>query len=445
MQRKALKLIAKCCDGSSDRVFAREMAKHSGRVRALQTHAGPPHPTKGDSVHAAVREAAKEAMGAIFGGAKDVQNTTGLGSGRIEGFGDDVTVGGWLTEREQARVHTRSTSDDGDDFPSYRTTPTQGPRPGKLDAPLEASLHSTPRLNVDTSGPGVKWKPLRPPSPVESRADASPAPSATTKMSTGVDDLLSDFIASPSHASTSAVEAKVTPASHSRKQSASSEFVLEGSEEKRAIGKLCAPGGVRLAPLESDLVEFLRTGAHLNAQGVVIALSERLLTYAGGDEAWRCAYRALCVVEHAATSSSRWLAEVFANSSALELLDDVANDANAHPQLRHKAQTAAAALRAPRGSSTAVVAPAANAVQSVDLLAQFGDLSVAPPESSLSAGNLLDDFFAAPSPSATAAPLPPLAPMTGPGLAALNEIPPTSEEQKLKNTHAFDFIGDLLK
>ena len=449
VRRKALKLIAKCCDGSSDRAFAREMAKHSGRVRALRAHAGPPHPTKGDSVHAAVREAAAEAMGAIFGGAKDVHVAVGGGSGRIEGFGDRATTGNWATERERAGIHSRSTSGDGDDFPSYRTTPTQGPRPGKLDAPLEASLQSTPRLNVDASGPGVKWKPLRPPSPEKKRADAASAAPTTTRSTAGVDDFLGNFTASPSRASTSAVEEKIATASHSRERSASSEFILEGSEEKRAIDKLCTPSGVRLAPLEGDLVEFLRTGAHLNAQGVVIALSERLLTYAGGDEAWRRAYRAVCVVEHAAASSTRWLADVFANSSALELLDDVANDANAHAQLRQKAQAVAATLRAPRGASIDVASPVSNAPQPVDLFAQFGDLSVAPPSASpsTSAGNLLDDFFAAPPPppSMTTAPLPPVAPMTGPGLAALNELPPTSEEQRLKNTHAFDFVGDLLK
>ena len=41
--------------------------------------------------------------------------------------------------------------------------------------------------------------------------------------------------------------------------------------------------------------------------------------------------------------------------------------------------------------------------------------------------------------------VPPTAPMRGPGLAALAELPPTAEADRLKQTKAFDFVGDLMR
>ena len=205
-------------------------------------------------------------------------------------------------------------------------------------------------------------------------------------------------------------------------------------------------------PAEADVEDFLRTGSRLNAQGVVIALSERLLTYASGEEGWRGAYRAVNVLERAAsTSSHRWLADVFANSSAMDLLDAVANDASTHAQLRHKAKACAEALRR---SATPGATPAATPAATTDLLAQLGDLSVAPPPTAPTPAfadplaGLTTDFASAP-PSARSTPppsyVPPTAPMRGPGLEALRDVPPTTDARRLSQTKAFDFVGDLLK
>ena len=476
MKRKALRLIAKCAEdaGSRDRRFAREMAKVSGRIRALQTHVGTPHPSKGDSVNASVREAAKEAMSAIFGSEREIhrEDTRGDGratavvgeggvaglGGRITGFGDGssasgdggATLGGRLMSREGgfgARSSPSSRSIDDEDSPRRGATMATA-RPGTLDAPLEASLASTPKLNIE--GGGVKWKPLRPPSPERKREGGAGA-----SRSTAV-DLLGDLDAVTSNA-----RPAVVPAANASSSSAASreDFNLDGSEEQRAIEKLCALSGVRIAPAESDIDAFLRAGSRLNAKGVVVAIAEKLVTYAG--DSWRVAYRAVCVLERAAQSDAtgRWLADVFVNSSAMDLLESITADASVHVQLKHKATACVAALRsssagvggASASTTTAPPKPTAPA-SSIDLLSQLGDLSVsAPPPvaaaSSSSSPNVLDDLFAAPV--ATSAPptgyRAPTAPMRGPGLAALNDIAPTSEEQKLKNTKAFDFVSDLMK
>jgi hypothetical protein len=475
VKRKALRLIAKCAEdaGSRDRRFAREMAKVSGRIRALQTHVGTPHPSKGDSVNASVREAAKEAMSAIFGSEREMhrEDTRGDGrasamageggvaglGGRITGFGDGssasgggggggggATLGGRLMSREGG-FGARSMDDE--DSPRRGATTA---RPGTLDAPLEASLASTPKLNIE--GGGAKWKPLRPPSPERKREGGAGA-----SRSTAV-DLLGDLDAVTSNARPAVVPA-ANASSNRRAASSSSasgeDFNLDGSEEQRAIEKLCALSGVRIAPAESDIDAFLRAGSRLNAKGVVVAIAEKLVTYAG--DSWRVAYRAVCVLERAAQSDAtgRWLADVFVNSSAMDLLESITADASVHVQLKHKATACVAALRsssagvggASASTTTAPPKPAAPA-SSIDLLSQLGDLSVSapPPVAASSSPNVLDDLFAAPV--ATSAPTgyrAPTAPMRGPGLAALNDIAPTSEEQKLKNTKAFDFVSDLMK
>lgn len=476
VKRKALRLIAKCAEdaGSRDRRFAREMAKVSGRIRALQTHVGTPHPSKGDSVNASVREAAKEAMSAIFGSEREIHREDTRGDGRasamtgdsgvaglgrrITGFGDGssasggggVTLGGRLMSREGgfgARSSPSSRSMDDEDSPRRGATTA---RPGTLDAPLEASLASTPKLNIE--GGGAKWKPLRPPSPERKREGGAGA-----SRSTAV-DLLGDLDAVTSNARPAVVPA-ANASSNRRAASSSSasreDFNLDGSEEQRAIEKLCALSGVRIAPAESDIDAFLRAGSRLNAKGVVVAIAEKLVTYAG--DSWRVAYRAVCVLERAAQSDAtgRWLADVFVKSSAMDLLESITADASVHVQLKHKATTCVAALRpssagvggASASTTTDPPKPAAPA-SSIDLLSQLGDLSVSapPPVAASSSTNVLDDLFAAQV--ATSAPTgyrAPTAPMRGPGLAALNNIAPTSEEQKLKNTKAFDFVSDLMK
>ena len=407
--RKALKLIARCCDGARDGTFTREMSKLSTRIRALQSRVGAPHPSKGDSEHAAVRAAAREAMGAIFGGAKDAASSVsgGMTSGKIEGFGDGSTVGARAMGRAEERARDDSAR------PADETTPAREPRLGRLDAPLEASMRSTPKLNLDASGSGVKWKPLRPPSPEKTRSDAT-----TTARATTVEDSLADFT-STSAPSTSPepMTTSVSKTTHSRDPSV--EFTLEGSEEKAAVDKLCTPSGVRLSPVESDVVDFLRTGAHLNAQGVVIALSERLVAYAGGDAAWRSAYRAACVLERAAACEKRWLADVFLHSSAMDLLDAMANDVNAHAQLRDKARSVADALRRrfPSPARASVVPEPSARPPADDVFAQLSDLSVrAPP-----------------------------APRVDAGLATLRARPPEAASNRLASAPPFDRIDDLLK
>ena len=92
-------------------------------------------------------------------------------------------------------------------------------------------------------------------------------------------------------------------------------------------------------------------------------------------------------------------------------------------------------------------APGAAPAATTDLLAQLGDLSVAsPPTAPPTAfvdplAGLTTDFASAPPSSY----VPPTAPMRGPGLEALRDVPPTTDATRLSQTKAFDFVGDLLK
>ena len=247
-------------------------------------------------------------------------------------------------------------------------------------------------------------------------------------------------------------------------------FDLQRSEELRAINALCTPSGVRLAPVDGDVERFLRDGSmNYDARGVVTALAEKLVTRAGDD--WKSAFRAACVLEYAwrtRHAHGAWLVDVFANSSAMELLTAAANDASAHSQLRQKCADTHAMLSGViahdaqvASSSSAAPIPAA---KSIDLLAQLGDLSVAPPPPPPpppQASNPLDALLgnlttgaatpsSSPTPTSTTYPQgyhPPTQPMRGPGLAALDAIPPPekSKSQKAEHVPQFDFIKDLMR
>lgn len=156
----------------------------------------------------------------------------------------------------------------------------------------------------------------------------------------------------------------------------------------------------------------------------------------------------------------------------MDLLEAIASDVSAQAQLKQKAIDAVAALRRGGAPSTVsatsttttatVTTPSTTASSPMDLLSQLGDLSVAaPPPAAPSASARADplaDLFAQPT-SSTAptdplaasqarpptAYVPPTAPMRGPGLAALAELPPTAEADRLKQTKAFDFVGDLMR
>ena len=510
--RKALALTAKLCAGEAR--FQREMVKLSGRIRAMTTYVGEAHASKGDALNEGVRKAAREALEAIFGTAAAETSSasmTGIRSGGGSGGGGSMTSlpssfssgfggksgagvegasgsrmgeslgsvlmsavsgvgigsrgsglmmragGGDDDENDESEGSTTINTNQG--AHSYPVTPPKTPKPGVLEAPLAASLMTTPKLVVRGEG-ATKWKPLRPPSPPRPRESgrnvsvntiAPSTPTATATQNNPVTDFLGDFD-----------NKRSTFDQEKEKESASRgefEFNLDGSEEQRTIEKLCTPSSLHIAPLESDVDAFLRAGARLYARGVVVALSEKLVAYAG--DAWRTAYRAVIILERASTAkevkSGKWLADVFVNSSAMDLLDAIAVDSSADRRLAEKAASVAQQLRlgadhpsliAP--SATAASASASARANPIDLLSQLGDLTVAPPQSN---SNLLDELFASEFDGAARQPSvgfppsyqPPLAPMRGPGLAALEHIPPPPPQSSQSQTAAFDFVGDLMK
>lgn len=444
VKRKALKVLKALVESGGGRV-AKHVAKNASALRAAEQFTGAPHPSKGDSVNASVRSAAREVLAVTFArGGEPTSQRVPLGRTLMTSATSGVTSG-------------RANDDEDDDAYAFRTTPTKPTRrEGVLEAPLEASLASTPKLNVSQGG--TKWKPLRPPSPETSMrastSGAAPAVSSTSvPMSAAATlDLLSDFAAGGAAPATQTTSKDVVVGGGG----GGGTFDVQRSEELRAINALCTPSGVRLAPLDGDIERFLSDGAtNYDARSVVTALAEKLVTYAGND--WKSAYRAACVVEYASRTRGAhgaWLVDVFANSSAMELLTSAATDASAQSQLRQKFTDTHAALSSVVASghgTHAIPAPAPMPVTAaatpIDLLSQLGDLAVATPPSTSAFDPFVTSSSTTTSTSTAYPPAyqPPAQPMRGPGLAALDAIPPPSAEARAKSVPQFDFIQDLMK
>jgi len=444
VKRKALKVLKALVESGGGRV-AKHVAKNASALRAAEQLTGAPHPSKGDSVNASVRAAAREVLAVTFArGGEPTSQRVPLGRTLMTSATSGATSG-------------RANDDEDDDAYAFRTTPTKPTRrEGVLEAPLEASLASTPKLNVSQGG--TKWKPLRPPSPETSTrastSGAAPAVSSTSApMSAAATlDLLSDFAAGGAASATQTTSKDVVVGGGG----GGGAFDVQRSEEIRAINALCTPSGVRLAPLDGDIERFLSDGAtNYDARGVVTALAEKLVTYAGND--WKSAYRAACVLEYASRTRGAhgaWLVDVFANSSAMELLMSAATDASAQSQLRQKFTDTHAALSSVVASghgTHAIPAPApvpvTTAATPIDLLSQLGDLAVAAPPSTSAFDPFVTSSTATTTTSTAYPPAyqPPAQPMRGPGLAALDAIPPPSAEARAKSVPQFDFIKDLMK
>ena len=444
VKRKALKVLKALVESGGGRV-AKHVAKNASALRAAEQFTGAPHPSKGDSVNASVRSAAREVLAVTFArGGEPTSQRVPLGRTLMTSATSGATSG-------------RANDDEDDDAYAFRTTPTKPTRrEGVLEAPLEASLASTPKLNVSQGG--TKWKPLRPPSPETSMrastSGAAPAVSSTSApmSATATLDLLSDFAAGGAAPATQTTSKDVVVGGGG----GGGTFDVQRSEELRAINALCTPSGVRLAPLDGDIERFLSDGAtNYDARSVVTALAEKLVTYAGND--WKSAYRAACVVEYASRTRGAhgaWLVDVFANSSAMELLTSAATDPSAQSQLRQKFTDTHAALSSVVASghgTHAIPAPAPMPVTAaatpIDLLSQLGDLAVATPPST----SAFDPFVTSSTTTTTTSTAyppayqPPAQPMRGPGLAALDAIPPPSAEARAKSVPQFDFIQDLMK
>ena len=445
VKRKALKVLKALVESGGGRV-AKHVAKNASALRAAEQHTGAPHPSKGDSVNASVRAAAREVLAVTFArGGEPTSQRVPLGRTLMTSATSGATSG-------------RANDDEDDDAYAFRTTPTKPTRrEGVLEAPLEASLASTPKLNVSQGG--TKWKPLRPPSPETSTrastSGAAPAVSSTSApmSATATLDLLSDFAAGGAAPATQTTSKDVVVGGGG----GGGTFDVQRSEELRAINALCTPSGVRLAPLDGDIERFLSDGAtNYDARGVVTALAEKLVTYAGND--WKSAYRAACVVEYASRTRGAhgaWLVDVFANSSAMELLTSAATDASAQSQLRQKFTDTHAALSSVvvSGHGTHAIPPApapvpvTAAATPIDLLSQLGDLAVAAPPSTSAFDPFVTSTMTTTTTSTAYPPAyqPPAQPMRGPGLAALDAIPPPSAEARAKSVPQFDFIKDLMK
>jgi len=334
---KALKALKKLVERVGGRAI-RECAKYEKELRACAQFTGVEDERRGDALNEAVRASAREVLAAAF-------SRDGVARGAKENgavLASASSSHAIACERGQCGEYDDVVDDA---FYAFRTTPRKGEkqREGVLEAPLEASLARSPRLNVDEKS-GTKWRPVDFDKHAKERLskDATFSDRASSASATSSARDVSSSFASERPRDRSPTTPTAAPTSIIAKHQGL-------GEEARAVDALCAPMGVRLAPIDGDIDRFLRDGANggFDAGSVVAALAEKMLTYA--DDDWKSAFRAACVLEYASRMpphSSAWLVDAFTNSSAMELLRELAKnaDASAPPPLRQKCSDAFAAL-----------------------------------------------------------------------------------------------------
>lgn len=343
---KALRCVKYLCS-KGDARFRNAVSKHSGKLRACVSHAGPSDELRGDAPHKAVREMAKEALAVVFAEAAEdchQQSTSGTGGSsavkagenRIQGFGGNG-IGGMTGLGSQSSFGGGQHGQGGRaGFGSSRSGEWEDDeRAGAGDVSGFASTSiigdassSAPRLNKTqgTWGVDAYSRPQPQQSQSSSTAARSTATSTLPPRTSSVDQegMLYASIKAP--------------------------FTLAGSEEERQVDAVCARGGLRITPTKEALDKFLRACDGLHATGLAQALAAKLRAGGiGGGGAWQEGYRAACCLEAAALSNTTggkklivaFMADV---EDALTFAGGVEGEDNGFATLREKAAVAHAAI-----------------------------------------------------------------------------------------------------
>lgn len=139
---KCLMIIKHVCrTGRAD--FKKEMGRNLDPVKDCLQYKGPPDPLRGDEIYKRVRDAAKEALDAIFDSQMPV--TTSAVSNRIQG------IGGGDDSRPVASV-TNTSSASGFSFSSFRGDNDGGSYVGATEGDVSGTRRMSGYGNTSTSG-----------------------------------------------------------------------------------------------------------------------------------------------------------------------------------------------------------------------------------------------------------------------------------------------------
>eukprot|EP00898_Chlorokybus_atmophyticus_P005885 jgi/Chlat1/6298/Chrsp44S05879 len=357
VKQKALRVIR------GDPTFRREMQRHAGAVRALVHYKGVQDELRGDAPNKAVREAAQEAVKAMFDSepAQSTAQSSNVARGRIQGFGSS----------EYGASPKNTSSYQG---PDSKSSGMIGFGNTRFDNDRPASTSS--RSGATTSRQWPSW----------GAANGGDSSHNSVRGST-TDQLYG--AGSPQYSpkqqhggvSTSAVAAGIEP----------------GVEEARLVTTITAPGGVRAQPSQEALRSFLQTAATLDGAALASELQSKL-----ESSNWQVRLRALCVVEavarHGDSHSTQDILLYIRDSPAAL----IACTESPHASVRDKAKKLLPLLQdGDSDYSDTAAAPSVQAPQ-VDLLDFNGDFEVSEP--SIQTDDLFTGLSVAPGASVTEAP-----------------------------------------
>jgi len=333
VKAKVLNIVKHVCR-KGNHSFRRAWQREAGVIKAHVQYHTAPDPLRGDEPSKRVREAAKEALEAVFDASRDERKADPQLAGRIQGFGVSPPAmpqqgssmdgpksiptayaqasypssggGGGGAGASSASRYQGSSRFEGIGNPAF-ADPRNQPK-GFLERVADAV-----RDKVDKQAeniPGVAG--VRPPWMTQGAGDLPTDYSFASNRGGGAyssggsyDPTLAQRTPSdnvwtdprsprPAYGASGAplATAQAVPASSGASKPIRTSERSDGKYEQNLVNELCSPGGVRPVPPKDQLDGFCRACRTLDAEWVITFLNQKMQ-----DEDWKVQHKALCVLE----------------------------------------------------------------------------------------------------------------------------------------------------
>ncbi|GBG32504.1 AP-4 complex accessory subunit Tepsin [Hondaea fermentalgiana] len=457
VKHKVLLIIKQVCrrgDGSFRRAI--QAGPNIGEVKACLQFTGPADPLKGDQPYRAVREAAKEALEAIFDNSTEITSSNSALARRIQGYGaSSAPSGGGSTDasshydvaaRSNGVTAARysnggSTAGGSGGYGGMVNMTSSGPQYQGIGNPNFKDPRNQPKGFMDRVkdrieeysdkasksgaaagiqqwlGSDKRGTPPRHDSGSYAGPSAGGGAGGYTGSYTGPSS--GGFAGSGQTASSFGAAGHAGPwggnsmsSGHTNSPSqqrtdnssgGASGTVSDGRYERSLVDGLCGRGGVRPVPSREKLSAFLTACKTLDAQVVMPILYEKL-----ASAEWKVQHKALCVCE-ALVQAEDLEAFVDYLDEHAEILEDLRRSTQANVRTRTQSvwkllygDEAGEDVPAPAPSSTSAAAPAQ--MNGHDDLLDFGDAAAAVASSTEAVGYApaaAPESMPAPAPAST--------------------------------------------
>ncbi|KAK9810740.1 hypothetical protein WJX73_004195 [Symbiochloris irregularis] len=318
VKAKALRLIKFICTkGASD--FKRGLSKSAGTVRELVHYRGEPDPFKGDALNQKVREAAKEALDAVFAPVDTMHTNTHQPAyaARIQGFGSGAGGGAASSSASAGPSAASTTSNANWGAPSTNSSGGGGLGSGgskmvgfgnpRFEA--QKGMQGGSKSAAQTIMSSKSWATAATAAANAASNLASKGQAALnmnrvgslikdeekTGYSSGEEGSYRGPAALPGGAPVGTHQSSLnpsTPTAAANVYTSGTAPVSSEGEEDRLVESICTPGGLRAQPDRADLQTFVESLGSLNGDKLV-----ELLTHKMDAGPWQATLRAICALE----------------------------------------------------------------------------------------------------------------------------------------------------